>query len=282
MNGRDDNRVLSDAELAAFMDGELDAERRREIERMIGADPEAGAMLREMTKARDALRGSFDGLPPLPEHLRGFVTEVTAPGASMPRVAPRHPRRGVLALAGFALLAATFLLGVWFGARNLPGLPATPGGELAQHDAESADDWRDAVAAYLALHTPETFRDVPADDALRGKELATVGARLGLDLAPGLVTLPGLTLKRSQLFDYDGLPLAQIAYVDDAGEPVALCVVKASGSSGAKAEAPSFEELHGLNVYHWSAGRHGFMVAGRIAPERLRAMAEQLQARLPG
>ena len=54
------------------------------------------------------------------------------------------------------------------------------------------EDWRSAVVQYTNLYTNETFSPLNPDASLEAVELSALGARVGANLTPENVALPGL------------------------------------------------------------------------------------------
>ena len=84
------------------------------------------------------------------------------------------------------------------------------------------EDWRTAVVDYTNLYTNETFSPFNPDSALQAAELSAVGAKVGANLTPENVALPGLRFTTAFMLSYEGSPLGVIAYVDPSGAPVLL------------------------------------------------------------
>jgi hypothetical protein len=75
-------------------------------------------------------------------------------------------------------------------------------------------DWRTAVTDYTNMYSNETFSPLKPDAQLQAIELSAVGARLGADLTPENVALPGLRFTTAFMLTYEDSPLGVIAYVD--------------------------------------------------------------------
>lgn len=130
----------SDDLLSAYLDGELDAETRTEVEQRLAASPERRAELDDVRAARDAVRGlpMVDLSPdewrsvlaavaadqPVPEGDPGWVASLRA------RLRDRPTRRAGL---GAAVAAAAVILAVIF----VPG-PATVAPKVATFSTEHA------------------------------------------------------------------------------------------------------------------------------------------------
>src|SRR5206468_338953 len=145
-----------------------------------------------------------------------------------------------------------------------------------EDSGKAADGWRAVVAEYLTLYTRDTLANTPDDPSLLEAELKSVGDKLALGLSVDKVALDGLALKRSQLFNLDGRPLAQIAYLTPDDGPVAFCII----ADGEGDRALSFEERQGKNIAYWSKGGHAFMLIGNLSRSALETLAASLAERV--
>ncbi|MBV9220699.1 MAG: anti-sigma factor [Methylobacteriaceae bacterium] len=269
MTGADD-RHPTDAQLVAYLDGELSGEERAALARRIALDQETQARLAVLASGARPFKAAFE--PLLDEapvaRLREALDRVQRDGSSRRMSASVHwPRLGLIA-AGLALFLAGAAVATW-----LP-LPFGP-----RSESESADNpgaWRQAVAEYLTLYTTETLASIPDDAAMRERELATVSDKLGVPLSSARVTLPDAAFKRAQLFEYEGKALGQIAYLDPATGPLALCVI----ANGEPDAARRTEQREGMNIIYWSRKGRGFMLIGRDAMPKLEALFAILSDRL--
>ena len=137
-------------------------------------------------------------------------------------------------------------------------------------------DWRSAVEEYTSLYTYETCSPLHPDAPLQATELSAVGARVGANLTPEGVELPGLRFTVAFMLSYKGSPLAAIAYVAAEGSPVMFCII-----ANEAPDAPMRLEQRGeLSLASWSRGGRGYLVIGRIPEERAVAFAETLEKRI--
>ena len=123
-------------------------------------------------------------------------------------------RRGAAAHwrpAAIAAAVALFVLGA--GAGYL--VPLVTGLVQPVQVAETPN-WRQAVAEYMGLMTPETLAIIADNPAALADELSAVGDKLSLDLTPDRLALPDVALKRATLYAFRGKPLAQLAYLSPA------------------------------------------------------------------
>jgi hypothetical protein len=100
------------------------------------------------------------------------------------------------------------------------------------------------------------------DPATQRGEVAAVATKLGLSITVDALPISGLAFKRAQLLEFDKRPLAQFAYLDPAGVPVAFCATRTS-----EADSPIRAGFfRGLAAAFWSMNDYGFIVIG--APQR--------------
>ena len=259
-----------DGKLVAMLDGQLSADQQSELEREIERDAALAARLASMAAGGDVARTGFKALPAMPSHLDDWLKATLEKD-----VAPVSIRRANVPVRWIAALAATLLVGIGIGL--YAGRTAEPG-EMADSREETTSDWREAVARYLKLYTNETFANLPTDPLLHERQLAALGARLGVPLSISTVALPAMTLKRAQMFNYDGNALAQIAYTDADGVPVALCIIAQKMPDA----APQTESRHGVNIVYWSKAGRGYLIASRLPTEKLEAAAADIAGRIDG
>lgn len=254
-----------DVELTGYLDGELDADARHALEARLAADESLRARRDRLAAGRpDA--AAFDRLLDDAPHDR--LAALLAAAEPWPQPARRTANPLLAIAAALVLIVAGVAAGFGIARFALPPEVQVVHGPPAS--------WREAVAEYLALYTDETLAIIPDDPDLRRTELAAAGERLAIALTPDIVALPGMTLKRTELLDFRGLPLAQIAYLSPEAGPVAFCII-----ANGKPDAPlAFEERDGFNVGFWTVGGIGYMVIGKIPQPRLEMLATSLESRV--
>ena len=265
----------SDAELVAYLDGELSPSDSVRIGQQIAADRQLGERLDLLIKGVRPFGDAFGPLlreaptERLEEMLSTIVDKDTGTRRRFPQVLSRHWAGAVAAAIGLMVAGAALdRLSVAAGGRAVTSATAA---------GDASDDWRRAVAQYLSFYTRDTLATVPAAGEMQMETLTALGARLGLDLTTAPVDLPGLTLMRAEIFEYDGRPLGFLAYLDPQSGPMALCMV-----AGSHDDALAVEHFNGLNAVHWSADNHDFMLIGRAGVDRLRSLAAVARVRRDG
>ncbi|MBY5406570.1 anti-sigma factor family protein [Rhizobium leguminosarum] len=257
--------IPSDEELTAFIDGELTAEEAARIDAIVNEDESVAERLEFLARASLPFKQAFAPLlsqaprEKLETMLAAIPAQPSARPASTPAFASRRRFLGALAaslVAGIAIDRA--VIGIGFSAKD------------------ENSEWRSVVADYISLYTPETLAGPVPTREVQAAQLRPLDEKLGLSLSPEAVSLPGIDFKRALMLQYDGKPLAQIAYLDPETGPMALCIVK----SDAGRKAPDLESRKGLNVIYWSNETHAFMLIGRIPVDRIKELGEDVRRRL--
>ena len=250
-----------DAELVALIDNELDEVAESRVLARLAADEGLRKRYQALRETGSRISSSLDALiqkAPL-ARLRAALTLEDAHRATFRGIA-RIGLREIAAGIGACLSAAG--VGAWIA------LSLAPRGE--------EQDWLSAVEEYTNLYTDATFSSLKPDVSLQAKELAAVGEKVGANLTPESVALPGLRFTVAFMLSYKGSPLGAIAYVDSAGEPVMLCVI-----ANQAPDAPIRSERRGkLSLASWSRGGRGHLVIGCIPEERAVALAQTLEKRI--
>ncbi|MEM0923316.1 MAG: hypothetical protein AAGF44_05395 [Pseudomonadota bacterium] len=231
---------IDEATLVRILDGTASDAEEEAVAEAMALDPGLSARLDALSPNLAAFREGMDAL----------LTQ--APAVSIPIEAPRA--RPLWHYVAAAVLL--FSLGVAVG-RAVP---------------DPAADWHQAVADYQALYTTATLTAVPLSPAMRETGLAETSAALGLELTSETIAAPGLSFQRAQILEVDGAPLAQLVYLDTAGQPVAFCITRRSGAAR-PAETARFGSQ---TARIWRQNGWGFILIGEVSEGQLRAAERDL------
>jgi anti-sigma factor RsiW len=249
-----------DAELVALIDNELDEGSRVALLARLEADERLRQRYEELRQTGAALAACLDALLTQAPLVRLH--------AALPAEEPlRLPSRR---FSGITLrdLAAGMIGILAAGAASWVTLSL---GLLRERQ-----DWRTAVVEYTNLYTNETFSPLNPDASLQAIELSALGARVGVNLTPESVALPGLRFTVAFMLSYNGAPLGVVAYVDPSGAPVLLCII-ANDAPDAPIRSGRRDNL---SLAWWSRGGRSRLVIGRIPKERAVALAQTLEKRI--
>jgi anti-sigma factor RsiW len=245
-----------DAELVALIDNEVDEGSRAALLARLAADEGFRRRYEEFRQTGAPLAASLDellGQAPL-ARLRAALP-VHSP-IRQPRIAPRDRAAGI-AIGILASAAAAWVA-------------------LSLGLLRERQDWRTAVVEYTNLYTNETFSPLNPNASLQAIELSALGARLGVNLTPESVALPGLRFTVAFMLSYNGAPLGVVAYVDPSGAPVLLCII----ANDAPDTPMRSERRDNLSLAWWSRGGRNRLVIGRIPEEQAVAFAQTLEKRI--
>lgn len=256
MNDHSPPTIPSDEQLVAYLDDQLDAEQRIRIDAAIDEDPTLSLRLQWLARSSLPFQHAYDELgqqAPM-ERLQAMLDTLPSPAR------PALSRRWFLAAAAGLVVSSVVADRLFLG------------WQLSQQKS----NWRGLVADYMSLYVPQTLEHLPNDEAAQRAQLRTIDARLGLTLAPAQLALPNLALKRAQILEYDGKPIAQITYLDPVHGPMALCVTRSNNGSRHFAQ----ERRHEMNIVYWADLEHAWMLIGRNSMMDLEDMAKVLRGRL--
>lgn len=245
-----DERPVSESELHAYIDGELDAQRRVEVEAWLACHPSAAQRVSDYRGIQDRLHARFDPLL----------------GESV--VTPAAPGRDFGLFSRIAALAVLVLFSVSLG-WTFKG--------WAQH--------RSAPAMLADLVQPATFaHQVYATDTRYPVEIPAleqaslnqwVSGRMHTRLRAPDLTGQGLNLIGGRLLPSTNRMAAQFMYEDSGGQRLTVYVRRVAGES----EYPGvrYVEEGELHVFYWRNRAMGYAVVGVFPAARLIAVADAVQ-----
>jgi len=254
-----EQRRISDAELHAFVDGELTSEDRAEIEALLAASPPDLAAARELAELNEAMRSRYahllsEPLPPIVQRGLGRLERG--------RLRLDVPWRLIAAAILIAAVAAT-------GGYLVRGLHGDP----RQPDAAF-------VATAIGAHTvyvPEVRHPVEVGAAEEAHLVQWLTKRIGAEVrAPMLATL-GWKLVGGRLLPDHGLPAAQFMYEDPGGQRLTLYIRKEPGLDNTSFQ---FSERDGFGAFYWIDRPLAYGLAGRLSRAELMALANAVYAQL--
>jgi anti-sigma factor RsiW len=235
--------IPTEQELHAYVDNQLDADRRTAVEAYLAAAPEAAARVAAWQRDAESLRAALAGIQQYP------ANTALDPAYNRRRLRAQRTQRLSLA-ASFVLVLVLGGTGGWIARSGYyPGVAAP---------------MADAVDAYRVFAT----------DRMRPVELRSTDApvlqswlsnRLGRPMAlPDLETY-GFKLLGGRLLSTADGPAAMIIYEDAGGQRISFYLRPstkvAPGTSGVRNDG-------GLLAKYWFRNGYGFAVVGRASDPR--------------
>jgi anti-sigma factor RsiW len=250
---------ISEAELHAFVDGELTPDEHAQIEAMLAATPPDLALARELRDLNDAIRSRYAGRlgESVPPAMQASLAHLDRNGPTMVRRLARPAT--VLALV-LGSAAAGYLA---------KGLLVEPRGPEAAFVAT-------ALGAH-SVYVPEVRHpvEVKADEAHLVRWLTK---RVGADVrAPALASLGWKLMGGRLLPDQEGLPAAQFMYEDASGRRLTLYMRKETGLNNT---AFRFFERDGFGAFYWIDRPLAYALTGRLSRDELMALANAVYGQL--
>lgn len=261
---------FGDDEIHAYVDGQLAAERCREIEQLIASDPEVAARVAFYRRLNAELHRRFD-----------HVLAEPLPQSWTPAPVWRRRRRDRRApsLRHFGMAAAWLFAGLIAGWSS-HDLVIPP--KVIQRIVERPAPIFDQAAVAYAVFTPEVRHpvEVRADEAqhlmswlsnrmgrpIKAPDLSDAGWRLmGGRLLPVVEDPPGTRHVACQfMFERaDGTRLT--VYYKEAASP--------------NGEASAFrydEQASGIGVVYWYDDKLGYAIAGKLPKDQLQSLAREI------
>ena len=265
----------SDDRLIAYLDGELEMGRRREVEAWLDTDPAARQRMAALAESTRLLRRALDETihEPVPDRLITAARGEAAPRQSSAHILPFRGRLGAQIAErrpwwiGLPVAASLFGLLVGSGIAYLGvGKFAQDGvaGRQAAFEATAANNlWLDNAAGYFKLavsagDSPPV--DIPATEDPR-EALQKISQSL-----PQEVRLPnlkpwGLNFRGARLVVEGGRPAAALVYTTDnkAIGPLSLII----GSSKQPDISPTFDRRQDVNLLYWRHQGRAYALVGQ-------------------
>ncbi len=250
----DPTHNVTEADLHAYLDGQLAAGRRPAVEAYLAANPAEAARVGAYGRINAALRQRFDPVlaEPLPARLQPA----------------RRPARLWRAAAVVAWVGLGTVLG-WSLHSQTPE-PAPLITRILVRPAASAH----------VVYTPEVRHPVEVAAEDEQHLAAWLSKRLGRSLAVPQLSAAGYKLVGGRLLPgEDGAPAAQFMYQDESGGRLTLYVRLLP----AAADTPSsfrFAEEEGVGTFYWVDGAFGYALTGGASRDRLLAAARSVYHQL--
>lgn len=242
---------ITESDLHAYVDGQLDAARAAEVESLLANDPDAALRIATYRKQNEMLHALFDPAlsEPVPSQMR------------------QRPARSWSWLQ-IAASAATFAIGIGMG-YGLRGAGKTDLGPLALS--------HQAAIAHVAF-SPEVLHPVEVSAAQEAHLASWLSKRLGGDVRPPQLASAGFELMGGRLLPGEKSPAAQFMYQDKRGQRLTLYVKR----NGPRNEATAFRyaEEGKLGVFYWVERDFGYALSGELPKPDLLRVAETVYRQL--
>ena len=274
--------LITEAELHAYVDGHLPEQRSREVEAYLASRPDEAQRVASYRDQKHELRALFDP-----------VLDETLPQRLRQAAKPRTPWLMQRLAAGLAIAVVSGAAG-WALRGELPGAATPePAAALAQQGAgrtllTAASPFVQRAAVAHAVYSPDARRPVEVDAAHEDQLVAWLSKRLGATIkAPQLQAL-GYALEGGRLLPGGQGPVAQFMYRDAAGAKLTLYVSNEIGDLSAETGGTTrnaetafrFAQQGDLKVFYWVDGAFGYALSAQADAQLLARVSDAVYRQL--
>lgn len=241
------NSPVTETELHAFIDGQLDAARRATVEDYLAANPAEAERVRAYARQNEQLHALFDAAldEPVPEALR------------------MKPARRTPAPMRYAALLAAALVGGVLGWALRGEEPLTITANLPQQ----------AALAHV-VYAPEVLHPVEVGAREEAHLVSWLSKRLGAPVRAPQLSHAGYELVGGRLLPGEAGPAAQFMYQDARGNRLTLYV--RTTADGNRETAFRYAQESNVGVFYWVDGPFGYALSGELERPQLLRVAESV------
>jgi len=253
---------VSNADLHAYVDGELDESRRLDIEAYMAGNPEAAEQVRHYQQLNQNLHRLFD--PVLNEPVPATLVPV---------------RNGSRRSSGWSRPAQAAALAAVMLVSGLSGWLLHSRTNPAESSAALVNLVQPAAFAHVVYSTDDNY---PVEIQAAQQDMLSdwLSERMHTSIkAPDLGGL-GFDLVGGRLLPSTDRMAAQFMYQNTGGERITLYVRRVAWEN--QQAAFQYQEAQGVNVFYWIDGPMGYALSGDLDKKRLIAIAEAAQDAFAG
>ena len=232
--------TVTEADLQAYADARLGAERSAEVESWLAARPEEAERVAAYRRLGEALRAAYDPVlaEPVPQQLEGAAT-------------PRPRARRIAGIAAWIALAAVLgALAGWEAHdwRRPAGPPLAEGAAMAR---------RAAIAH--ATYSPEVRHPVEVGADQEQHLVAWLSKRVGVNVRAPKLDEAGMTLVGGRLLPGESGPVALFMYQSAAGRRLTLYI--RAEAKGQRETAFRYARENNVSVFYWIDRDCGYAIS---------------------
>lgn len=246
-------KPISESDLHAYVDGQLDPLRRVEVEAYLASNPAEAERIAGYRRQNEALHAAFDPVlaEPVPARMR-------------------RPERPRYTLLRYAAVAGWMILGGVIGWT----LHGSDDGESVAATTTLA---RQAAVAHV-VYAPELRHPVEVGADQEAHLAAWLSKRLGTNVKPPDLNSLGYGLVGGRLLPGERGPAAQFMYQDVRGRRLTLYV--RSDAAENHDTAFRFAQEAGVSVFYWMDGPLGYALSGELEQTELLKLASAVYRQL--
>jgi anti-sigma factor RsiW len=262
--------VVTEADLHAWVDGQLTGTARAEVEAWLVEHPRDAERMAHYRRQNDALHGVYDAVleEPVPAHLSALL---------------QQPRRGLLHGLRLSRYAAAAL--AWCALGGVIG--GAGGWYLHERQVAGSSTMRFApsfarqAAIAHAVFSPEVRHPVEVGADQEAHLVAWLSKRLGTQLRVPHLAEQGFALVGGRLLPGqpdERLPVAQFMYQDAKGQRLTLYV--RADAAATRETAFRFAQEKTVGVFYWVDQKLGYALSGEVDKVELLRVANAVYKQL--
>jgi anti-sigma factor RsiW len=242
--------LVTESDLMAYVNGQLDADRRKAVEEFLATDPARAAEIDAQLKQNEAIRALFGPVAdePIPARLQPL---------RIARMVRQRRQRQIFTVAAASVLLAFGIMLGWLGSRYFVG--EDEGGSALAVAALSAHQ----VFAAEGRHAVEVAAN--EEDHL----VSWLSNRVGTPLMAPDLTTHGFSLVGGRLLPYEEGSAAQLMYEDADGKRLTLYIT--AGEPGTP--EVDYASAGALHTYYWTSDAIDCAMVSDLPAETIRIIA---------
>ncbi len=250
-------KPVNEADLHAYVDGQLSEERRAEVEAYLAEHPAEAARVQAYREQNSALHALFDPVlqEPVPDRIRF------------------RGRSAALPVGKYFRQYAAMLVAALFG--GIVGWTLNSPGESVPMTTPS---FAQQAAVAHVVYAPDVRHPVEVTADQEAHLVQWLSRRVGAPLrAPHLADI-GYELVGGRLLPSEAGPAGQFMYQDAGGRRLTLYV--RSVEAGSKETAFRFAQEEGVGVFYWIEGSLAYALSGELDKQHLLRVAHAVHEAL--
>lgn len=256
----DDIKPITEADLHAYVDQQLPAARRVDIEQFMESRPDQRQRVLEWQRQNALLREWLDPVlrEPLPLRLP-MKPEATA-----------WPWRGLAAGIALVVVSAS---SAWFVRGAVDGGAL----RLASVSSGALTGFAHRAAVAHVVYSPDTRRPVEVGADQEQALVTWLSKRIGTPVHPPALSAMGYALVGGRLLPGDKGPVAQFMYTTASGQRLTLYVTR---EAAGKETAFRFGQEGSVNVFYWVDQNFGYALSGGVDRQELMRVSQEVYRQL--
>lgn len=267
---------ITEADLHAWVDGQLSVERAREVEAYVAARPEEAARVQAWRAQKQELHALYDP-----------VQDEAVPHRLLRAGRPRTAWYAQRYAAGIAIALVSAATS-WFArgaldadASRLASAPAAAHAPAAATGAAELGGFARRAAVAHVVYSPDVRRPVEVGADQEQQLVAWLSKRLGTPIRPPSLQALGYELIGGRLLPGDAGPVAQFMYHDVAGQRLTLYVTREVPKlPGESQTAFRFGQDGPVNVFYWVDKNFGYAISGGAERQVLLRVSQEVYRQL--